>query len=451
MGTNLKPQVILKMEQLEPHPDNPRKDLGDLTELTESIRENGVLQNLTVVPLDEGWKRYRIIIGHRRFAAAREAGLTELYCTVAEGLDDKEQMATMLAENMQRADLTVCEQAEGIQMMFDMGVSAGQISEMTGLSKSTVYSRKKIASIGDEAKKAEQSGATLMDLDKIAEIKSDKVREKLLGYVGTNNFDYYAAQAKSKQDRDERTEQAIAYSSDKLEKISKKESNLHDVEQIMSGPKKEELSDWIDRAIEEYGGEIKYRIEKNKDYANTLYLYHLGKKQNSEGEEKELSPEEIERKKAEEERVQRVKRIEAAWELGVANREKYFNGMGEAKAKELVNKAITKLLTRRAVLLWKDDFEKYFNPQGAEDYKKWIAEHPEKAMVILAYSITELGHNGAPVGYRGDVLDYKVEEAMKLMELVQEFGYEPSTMELSLADGTNELYLKPVEEETENA
>lgn len=53
MGTNLKPQLILKIEQLEPHPGNPRKDLGDITELTQSIRENGVLQNLTVVPLDQ--------------------------------------------------------------------------------------------------------------------------------------------------------------------------------------------------------------------------------------------------------------------------------------------------------------------------------------------------------------------------------------------------------------
>ena len=46
--------VMLNRAQLQPHPDNPRKDLGDLTELRESIRENGIMQNLTVVPCGDG-------------------------------------------------------------------------------------------------------------------------------------------------------------------------------------------------------------------------------------------------------------------------------------------------------------------------------------------------------------------------------------------------------------
>ena len=46
--------VYIPIEQLYPHPDNPRKDLGDLTELADSIKANGVLQNLTVVPRAEG-------------------------------------------------------------------------------------------------------------------------------------------------------------------------------------------------------------------------------------------------------------------------------------------------------------------------------------------------------------------------------------------------------------
>jgi hypothetical protein len=45
--------VMINRENLQPHPDNPRKDLGDLTELRESIRENGIMQNLTVVPVGE--------------------------------------------------------------------------------------------------------------------------------------------------------------------------------------------------------------------------------------------------------------------------------------------------------------------------------------------------------------------------------------------------------------
>lgn len=114
---------------LEPHPDNPRKDIGDVSELAESIKASGILQNLTVVP-HEG--KYRVIIGHRRLAAAKKAGLTSLPCTVCD-MDYKTQLATMLSENMQRVDLTVVEQVQGIQMMLDLGESVQDVAGKTGL------------------------------------------------------------------------------------------------------------------------------------------------------------------------------------------------------------------------------------------------------------------------------------------------------------------------------
>ena len=112
--------VMLRRSQLHPHPDNPRKDLGDLEELKESIREHGIMQNLTVVPVDENLEDFRILIGHRRFAAS-EGVLSELPCVIAEGLSDREQVGIMLCENMQRSDLTFMEQAHGFQMMMDLG------------------------------------------------------------------------------------------------------------------------------------------------------------------------------------------------------------------------------------------------------------------------------------------------------------------------------------------
>lgn len=63
---------------------------------------------------------YTIIIGHRRAAAAQQAGLYELPCAIVE-MDEREQMQTMMVENMQRSDLTVYEQAQGFQMMMDFG------------------------------------------------------------------------------------------------------------------------------------------------------------------------------------------------------------------------------------------------------------------------------------------------------------------------------------------
>lgn len=106
--------VMLPVDRLHPHPDNPRKALGDLTELAESIKANGIFQNLTVVPDDptSSYTTFTVIIGHRRLAAAKLAGLTSVPCVITEMSPD-EQVATMLAENMQRNDLSVYEQAIG--------------------------------------------------------------------------------------------------------------------------------------------------------------------------------------------------------------------------------------------------------------------------------------------------------------------------------------------------
>ena len=107
--------TMIPIGKLEHHPKNPRGDLGDLSELTESIRNRGIMQNLTVVP-GVGGEGYLVVIGNRRLEAARAAGLTELPCVISD-MDEKEQMATMLMENMQRQDLTVYEQAQGFQLL----------------------------------------------------------------------------------------------------------------------------------------------------------------------------------------------------------------------------------------------------------------------------------------------------------------------------------------------
>ena len=126
------------------HPDNPRKDLGDLTELSESIKKKGIMQNLTVVPghWDENRAHheegYTLIIGHRRFAAGKMAGVTMYPCRIVQDMSYKDQVGTMLEENMQRIDLTVLEQAEGFQMMLNLGDTEEQIAEKTGFSRTTV-------------------------------------------------------------------------------------------------------------------------------------------------------------------------------------------------------------------------------------------------------------------------------------------------------------------------
>ena len=109
MNENKKIEYI-SIKSLFPHPKNPRKNVGDVTELAESIKKNGVLQNLTVVP-DKKDGTYTVIIGHRRLAAAKLAELDFVPCVVTH-MTDEEQFHTMLTENMQRIDLTPMEQPQ---------------------------------------------------------------------------------------------------------------------------------------------------------------------------------------------------------------------------------------------------------------------------------------------------------------------------------------------------
>lgn len=178
--------VYISVDKLHPHPDNPRKELGDLTELAESIKTKGVMQNLTVVPRDED--DYTVIIGHRRSAAARLAGLTALPCVIVE-MSPNEQVATMLLENIQRSDLTVYEQAQGFQMMLDLGEDVGSIAEKTGFSKSTVRRRLKIAEL-DQKVLQEVSGRqiSLLDFEKLEKIEDLGARNAVLQSIGTPNF-----------------------------------------------------------------------------------------------------------------------------------------------------------------------------------------------------------------------------------------------------------------------
>ena len=201
----------INVNQLEPHPDNPRRELGDLSELAASIRKSGLLQNLTVVHSPDDPDKYRVIIGHRRFAAAKIAGLTELPCAIEE-MDAAEQMATMLAENMQRSDLTISDQVYGVQMMLNLGESCRDITDRTGLSETTVRKRAKLATLNcGKLAAAERRGATLMDFMEIAKVEDARDREYLMEQAGTANFRYSLLQAQNKAGRRTRYREVTAW------------------------------------------------------------------------------------------------------------------------------------------------------------------------------------------------------------------------------------------------
>lgn len=200
----------IKIERIYPHPENPRQDVGDVTELAESIKAQGILQNLTVIPWLDVYPEKPapaagavvVVIGHRRLAAAKKAGLAELPCVVTT-MDRKTQISTMLLENMQRADLTIPEQAHGFQLMMDLGATVEEISEQTGFAARTVQRRLQIAKLPKDLlqKSWEKGGCTLEEYAKIAALKSEGARNKVLRAVGTSNFDWELRKAKEDEDR----------------------------------------------------------------------------------------------------------------------------------------------------------------------------------------------------------------------------------------------------------
>lgn len=208
---------LLTEDSIYQHPDNPRKDLGDLTELSESIRKKGIMQNLTVIPghwdKEKSWHEdgYTLLMGHRRFAAGKVAGVKEFLCKIITNLDQKEQVSAMLEENMQRDDLTIWEQANGFQMLLDLGDTEEQIAEKTGFSKSTIRHRLNIAKLDSQAlrEKERQDGyqLSLMDLYELEKIKDVKTRDKILKESkDSRDMARLALNAQAEQTREENKE-----------------------------------------------------------------------------------------------------------------------------------------------------------------------------------------------------------------------------------------------------
>src|SRR6202142_4465190 len=88
---------------IEANPDQPRSTMGDLSDLTRSIVDKGVLEPILVRPRDDG--RFTIISGERRFRASLDAGLSEIPC-IEMDVPDNELLEIALVENLQRRDLS---------------------------------------------------------------------------------------------------------------------------------------------------------------------------------------------------------------------------------------------------------------------------------------------------------------------------------------------------------
>lgn len=428
----------IDVTKLKEHPDNPRKNIGDVTELAESIKARGILQNLTVVPAENGM--YTVIIGHRRLAAAKQAGLTEVPCAVVD-MDYKTQLSTMLLENMQRSDLTVYEQAQGMQMMFNLGVPVAEIVEKIGFAETTVRKRLKIATLPTEQmQQAVERGGTLENYVQIADIKDEKERRELLKVVGTREFEFSLTRAKRRQIEAEKTPLVKA----ELKAIGAKAVK----NQIYSS-----AYDWIERCEIADWKEGTFKKPKNKEELfweisyGTVYL--MRKKAKASKKKEEKSECELRIDSANRELMRLTK---TAYECRV-NFVKNFTAV--EKHKETIIKwlvmfagcEITDYCTYdRAYInseIGADEKEHYVD---APKWRQFIAED-KRAPIVVAYALAGDDENNgyytagwyvsnnakrAPQHKENQSLD-------RIYEFLCELGYEMSETELQLQSGEHEL------------
>lgn len=427
----------IDVTKLKEHPDNPRKNIGDVTELAESIKARGILQNLTVVPSENGM--YTVIIGHRRLAAAKQAGLTEVPCAVVE-MDYKTQLSTMLLENMQRSDLTVYEQAQGMQMMFNLGVPVAEIVEKTGFAETTVRKRLKIATLPTEQmQQAVERGGKLEDYVQIADIKDAEERRELLKVVGTREFEFNLTRAKKRQIEAEKTPLVKA----ELKSIGAKAVK----NQIYSS-----AYEWIERCEIADWKEGTFKKPKNKEELffeisyGTVYL--MRKKSKAQKKKEEKSKCELHIENANRELMHLTK---TAYECRV-NFVRNFTAV--EKHKETITKWLVQFASRTIT-----DYclynRKYINSEVGTDEKysvdapKWrqfIAED-KRAPIVVAYA---LAGDDKRNGYYNDgwyvsnksksAPEYRGNQSLdRIYEFLCELGYEMSETELQLQSGAHEL------------
>ena len=437
--------VYISTDCIEPHPDNPRKDLGDLTELSDSIKQNGILQNLTVVPQEEAGK-YTALIGHRRLAAAKLAGLTEVPCVVAE-MEYRDQIGTMFAENVQRADLTPYEQAECIQMMIDLGASQIDVAKQTGLSEATVSRRLRLLKLDkkkfDQAQ--ERGGASMEQYIKIAEIKSKTDQKELLDAVGTDNFNARYRRAMMEQTIKELTPKAIKEAATFAKPAPK------GVDRWTSGYSREvscDIDQWKPGALilkkTKKGGEYFY-------YVGYGTIYILLK------EEKTATTNKIsEKEKAARKRRRELRRItEEMYEL---RREFMMNFTAGLKNKDvLFEYALAQMVGRYAGSLYHTNFDKKPLQEKIEQspektysinkdlLKAFYDKDPGATMALIVYCNSgdskESGYYYA--SYGESMPSHKDNRDLDVLyEYLCRLGYRMCDEEKQLQDGTHPLFQK---------
>ena len=421
--------IEIEVGKIKPHPDNPRKNLGELEEMVESIKKNGVLQNLSVVPAEtEG--EYLCLIGHRRLEASKQAGLEKLTCVVLRGLSLDEQVGIMLAENIQRNDLTVWEQAQGFQRMMDLGAAVSDIAEKTGFSASTIKRRVSLLSLDENKfKKSQEKNPTLSDYLKLTEITDKKLQDKCLSAIGTNNFDYEIQKAKDAQKRKDWFKKTMDIISSFA---TKKEGSLG-----FKFVATYSIYGYLKPEVPADAGERKYYYEVSGD--SYVYLYTEKSEEEKNKETKEAEEAERLRKK-QAEKVSKVKEAEERFKTLRLEFMKNFRA-GKTYAETIVNFAVRGgIISSICVSGDKDELFEILNigpvPEIYEEAEEKLIKAGEAAPYVALAAVIFTSLNDGQY-YRSRDGEYVGDEDLDfLYEFLTAIGYEEADEEKEFRKGT---------------
>ncbi|HEX3025713.1 MAG TPA: ParB/RepB/Spo0J family partition protein [Clostridia bacterium] len=175
--------ISVPIGKIKPNPNQPRRQFEHeaLMGLAESIRHNGILQPLSVRPLEDG--NFELVAGERRLRASLMAGFTQVPC-IEVSLNDKQSAVMCLIENLQRQDLNFFEEADGIAKLIDTcGLTQEEIAHRLGKKQSTIANKLRLLRLTNGERKmildhemTERHARALLRLD-------DGVRESALRII----------------------------------------------------------------------------------------------------------------------------------------------------------------------------------------------------------------------------------------------------------------------------
>jgi ParB family chromosome partitioning protein len=339
---------------------------------------------------------------------------------------------------MQRADLTVYEQAQGFQMMLDLGETQEAIAEKTGFSKTTIRHRLKLLELDpEEFRRSQERQPTLSDYMELERISDPELKNKALSKIGTSDFAWAVSSAVRKEEISACRQEWLDFIGGVAKEVDESEGKKYSCLRICYANIKPTENDKEDIAALGKAQNLRYRLQ---DSSGNLFIY---------GDEIDKSAEDKARREREKADARRRERSSMIAELENRAAELRKEFVANFHDRSQIQTLTTAFLTEQNL----DDIDYYdaANLLGIEygedtefedllkcrDYEEAVKYHPESVMVALLSTIYE-GYRSSLHNFSGEHIKNKQLE--KWYALLTRIGYKMSSDEVKLLAGTHECF-----------